>query len=301
MNPSADTGSVKEKRGQAASGRARGFVLGVACFSAGIALSAWWFSRTPSNAPSVSNSAPPLTDATTAILRRLQAPVEIRFYSLLDPGSIGESGRDFSGRVDQLLSRYELKAGGKIKVARVNAISTFAAKAAEADGIKAFNIDKGDACFLGIAVVRGNQKTSLSSLAPEWEQALESDLSRAIEGVDTSYPRSQPLPKANVASLAAVKRAIPNLDSVSVEEASQMLRASALAQFQKTGQEMQAKVKQAEEHFLQAQSNQSKADQEAALKELHQTQKDETEQLKEIALESKAQLEALQQIKGASH
>jgi hypothetical protein len=39
--------------------------------------------------------------------------------------------------VDQLLSQYEQAAGGKIKIVRVNSISSSAAKAAEADGIKA--------------------------------------------------------------------------------------------------------------------------------------------------------------------
>jgi hypothetical protein len=298
----ADHAGATEKRRQGAIARLRGLVPGLALFAVGIALSALWFSRAPSKVPAAQESAgpPALSDATKAVLHRLGSPVEIRFYSLLDPASVGDSGRDFSVRVDQLLSQYEQEAGGQIKVTRVNSISGAAAKAAEADGIKAFNIDKGDACFLGIAVVRGDQRESLSSLTPEWEQALESDLSRAIAGVDASDPRSQPAPKADVASLEAVKRAIPNIDSVSVEDGSRLLRIAALAQFQKTGQEMQARGKQAEERFLQAQNNQSKEEQEAALKDLRQVQKEQTQKLEEIALESKAQLQALQQIKGAA-
>jgi hypothetical protein len=298
-----DNAEATQQRRDGAATRLRGLVLGLAFFAAGMALSAWWFSRAPSQGSAAPESAgpPALSDATKAVLQRLRSPVEIRFYSLLDPASVGESGRDFSGRVDQLLAQYEQESGGKIKIARVNSISGSAAKAAEADGIKAFNIDKGDACFLGLAVVRGSLKQSLSSLAPEWEPALESDLSRAIASVDASDPRSQPAPKADVSSLAAVKRNIPNLDSVSVEEGSRLLRMAALAQFQKTGQEMQAKVKQAEERFLQAQNNQSKAEQEAALKDLRQVQQEQTKKLEEIALESKAQLEALRQLKGAAH
>jgi ABC-type uncharacterized transport system len=304
MNRStADIAGAAQKRIEVPSARLRGLVAGLAIFAAGIALSALWFSHAPSHGPAVPEGAhpPALSDATKAVLHRLGSPVEIRFYSLLDPASISDSRRDFSGRVDQLLSQYEREAGGRITVARVNSISSSAAKAAEADGIRAFNIDKGDACFFGIAVVRGQQKQSLSSLAPEWEQALESDLSRAIAGVDVAGPQAQPAPKADVASLEAVKRAIPNLDSVSVEDGSRLLRVSALAEFQRTGQEMQAKVKQAEERFLQAQDDQSKEEQEAALKHLRQFQREQTKRLEEIALNAKAQQEALQQLKGAAH
>jgi hypothetical protein len=297
-----DLAGAKEKRPQVAVTRLRGLVLGLAFFAAGIALSAWWFSRSPTPALAPESAGPPpLSDATKAVLLHLRSPVEIRFYSLLDPVSVDASGRDFSGRVDQLLSQYEQEAGGKLRVARVNAISSVADKAAEADGIKSFNIEKGNACFLGIAVVRGDQKASLSALTPEWESALESDLSRVIAGVDMAASQAQPAAKADVASLEAVKRAITNLDSVSVEDGSRMLRTAALAQFQKTGQEMQSRLRQAEERFLQAQNNQSVADQEAALKDLRQAQMEQAKKLEEIALESKAQLEALQQLKGAAH
>jgi len=281
----------------------RSLVVGLAFFAAGIALSALWFMRAPAPAPSApaSGGRPALSDATRAILQRLSSPVEIRFYSLLDPASVGDRGREFSGRVDQMLAQYEQEAAGKIKVARVNSISAATANAAAADGIKAFNRDKGDVCYLGLAVVRGGHKESISSLAPEWEQALESDLSRAIAGVDASDPPARRVAKADGAALKAVRQAIPNIDSVSVEEGSRLLRAAAVAQFKKTGQEMQDRVKQAEEHFLQAQNSQSEAEQEAALKELEQAKKEQAARLKEIAMQSKAQVEALQQLKGAAH
>jgi len=281
----------------------RALVPGLAFFAAGIALSALWFLRAPSHTsatPEISGP-PPLSDATKAVLQHLGAPLEIRFYSLLDPASVGESGREFSGRVDQLLSQYELEGAGKIKIARLNLNSPAAANAAVADGIKPFNMDKGDACYLGIAVVRGGQKASLASLAPEWEPALESDLSRAIAGVDTSGPHAQPAPKPDVASLEAVKHAIPNLDSVSVEEGSRQLRAAAQTEYKKAAQDLQTRVEQAEQRFLQAQNSQSASDQQAALKDLQQAKKEQTDKLKEIALASKAQLEALQQLKGPAH
>jgi hypothetical protein len=297
-----DNTSPAERRRAGAGKGFRGMVMGLAFFAAGITASALWFARSPGSGPSAAQSGetPALSAATLAVLQRLGSPVEIRFYSLLDPGSAGEDKREFAGRVDQMLARYEQAAGGKIKVARVNTISDATANAAQADGIKGFNRDKGEACYFGIAVVRGGHKESVASLAPEWEPALESDLSRAIAGVEASDPPA-PLAakKASGATLEAVRRAIPHLDTVSVEEGSRQLRAAAATQFKKTGQAMETKVKQAEERYLQAESGQSPAELEAAGKELEQAKKEQAAKLKEIVMESKAQVEALQQIKAA--
>ncbi len=279
----------------------RGMVMGLAIFAAGITVSALWFARAPGSGPSAAQGgeAPSLSAATVAVLQRLGSPVEIRFYSLLDPASVGENARDFAGRVDLMLARYEQEAGGKIKVVRVNTISAAAANAAQADGIQPFNRDKGNVCYFGLAVIRGGHKEIVSSLAPEWEPALEWDLSRAIAGVEAGDPPAPQMAKASGATLEAVRRAIPNLETVSAEEGSRQLRAAAADQFKKTGREMEAKVKQAEEHYLQAQSSQSPAEQEAAAKELEQAKKEQAAKLKEIAMEANAQVEAWQRIKAA--
>jgi Sec-independent protein translocase protein TatA len=300
--PAAANADASGKRRQGAAGWVRALVPGLAFFAAGAALSAWWFLQAPPSAAAPDHSGPPaLSAATKAVLRHLESPVEIRFYSLLDPASVGDSGREFSGRVEQLLCLYEQEAGGKISIARVNSFSASTANAAVADGIKPFNMDKGDACYLGLVVVCNGHKASLASLAPEWEQALEPDLSRAIAGVDLSVPHPPPAAKADKAALAAVRQAIPNLDSVSVEDGSRQLRAASIAEFKKTAQEMQAKVQQAEDRFIEAQNSQSEEDRQAALTDLQRVKNEQTEKLKEIALESKAQVEALQQLKGAAH
>ncbi len=296
-----DNTSLPERRRASAGKGVRGTVMGLAFFAAGVTASALWFARSPGSGPSAAQSGetPALSAATLAVLQRLGSPVEIRFYSLLDPGSVGEDRREFAGRVDQMLARYEQAAGGKIKVARVNTISDAAANAAEADGLKGFNRDKGEVCYFGLAVASGGHKENVSSLAPEWEPALESDLSRAIAGVEAGDSPLPPMAKASGAALESVRRAIPNLGAVSVEEGSRQLRAAAAAQFKKTGQEMEDRVKQAEQRYLQAQSGQSPTEQEAAAKELDQAKKEQAAKLKEIAMEAKAQVEALQQIKAA--
>lgn len=297
----ADRTGATEKRREGAG--VRSMVPGLAFFAAGIALSALWFMRAPAQGPAVPQSAgpPALSAATEAVLQHVASPVEIRFYSLLDPASVGESGREFSGRVDQLLAQYEQAAGGKIKVVRVNSISAAAANAAVADGIKPFNMDKGEACYLGIAVVRGGQKETLSSLAPEWGQALESDLTRAIARAVGGDPPAASAPSADTATVDRVKRLIPNLDSVSVDEGTKVLRQSSLAEFKQAVEEMQAKVKEAEERFLQAEADQSEAGQEAARKELQQIQADHVARLRRLTAISQTQMSAFQQIKGAAH
>ena len=149
-------------------------------FVLGIAVGAFWFFRPAQRGGQETNGRPAagLSDSTRAILQRLDTPVEIRSYALLDPRSVSDSLRSFAERVDRLLSAYELEADGKIKVVRRNSGSdnNTAATAATADGIQAFNQDKGDSCFLGLVNAGNGQKVVLSRLDPEWEQALEPDL-----------------------------------------------------------------------------------------------------------------------------
>jgi hypothetical protein len=128
-----------------------------------------------------------------------------------------------------------------------------------------------------------------------------SDPSRAIADVDASGSPAPTVAKADAAVLDAVKQAIPNLDSVSVEEGSRLLRAAALDRMKQASQEVQFRVKQAEDHFLQAQNSPSEAEQDAALKDLQQVRKEQALKLTEIALAARAQQVALEQLKGAGH
>jgi hypothetical protein len=86
-----DNAGAVEKKSARAAARFRGLVPGLSFFAAGIVLSALWFSRTPSNIPAAQETAgpPPLSDATKVVLQSLNSPVELRFYSLLDPTSVG--------------------------------------------------------------------------------------------------------------------------------------------------------------------------------------------------------------------
>jgi len=128
-----------------------------------------------------------------------------------------------------------------------------------------------------------------------------SDLSRAIAGVDASGSPAPTAAKADAAALDAVRQAIPNLDAVSMEEGSRLLRVAALARIGQASQEVQTRVKLAEEHFLQAQNSPSEEEQDAAFKALQQVRKEQSLKLTEIALEARAQQVALEQLKGAGN
>jgi len=223
-------------------------------------------------------------------LRRIDSPLEIRFYALLNQTTGSDSLPSFAGRVDQLLSAYQQEGGGRIKVIRYHSQSD--SKAAAADGIKPFNLDKGDACYLGLAVVQNRQKESLPQLTPEWEQALESDLSRAIArllNAPSSVEAAAAVAQIDAAVVAEVKRQIPNFASVSVEEGAQILRRSALNDFKALATEMELQVKEAEQRVQQAQNGKSEAEQQASLKQLQQVRADHAVKLKEITARSAAQ------------
>jgi len=287
--------------------RSRILIPALVFFLAGTALSAVWFSVKGANhAAEISSDAQnpaTLSDATKEVLQHLDAPVEIRFYSMLDASSVADSVQSYASRADQLLALYEQVAGHKLKVIRCTSSGNAGGKAAEADGITPFNIDRGEACFLGLAVVCGSQKESLPCLAPEWEQALESDLTRAITRATTRAADAKrgapPATRIAPATLVEVRRAIPNLENVSLKDGAKTLRDAALVRFQQASLEMQAQVTEAEQRYIEA-GKESEAAQQAAGEQLRKIKAEATGKLKHIALDSHAQVAALQQLKKAT-
>jgi hypothetical protein len=305
---SADMAGPARARRAREQGRVRVIPLALLCFLLGLAAGAFWIYRTTGrSAANASNEAAgqeavALSDSTKAVLQRLRSPVEIRFYALLDPASVSDSLQAFARRADRLLSDFQRAGDGRIKVTRYDSQSDFdaAAKAAAADGIQTFNLDKGNACFLGFTAACNGQKESLPRLAPEWEQALESDLSRAIEHVASSSSPGSPLANklpADTAAIEEVKRALPNLASLSVEDGTRILREAALKEFKAAADEMESQVKDARQRLSEAQSSGSEAGQQAAMKHLQEIQAEQTKRIEQIAAKSKAQIEALQQLK----
>jgi len=275
----------------------------LAAFLSGIALGAVWFccfrasTVTAGGGQGGGATVAALQENTRAILRELDSPIELRFYCLLDRSTVPAAEQAFAERVSQLLSQYQQESAGKITLTYYNSQTNFNTKAADADGIMAFNRDKGNACYLGIAVAGKLQKESLPHLAAQWEPALEFDLSRAIARVAQARPAGQPMARVDAAAVEAVKHSIPNLEAVSLEEGTQVLRGAALAQFQEAARELNAELKAAEQRFVLAQNDPSEAKKQDALRQLRQIQARQSDQLKEIAARFQAQSVALRQLK----
>lgn len=239
--------SVAIRSRAAQSANARIALIVTAFLIAAIGAAAFKYHRSIEARKAASASA--LSGSTETVLTGLKSPIELRFYSLLDPGTTSESLRAFAERVNQLLAQYERTANGNIRVVRVDEMTDANAKAAAADGIHAFNREKGDACYLGIAVVRDNEKEAIAEISPEWEQALESDLSRTVSRVNDMAPAGAT--PANVADneIKSATQAIasnPDLASASLEQGAEILRQGAMTEFKAAVAEMQTQSKDVE-------------------------------------------------------
>jgi hypothetical protein len=282
----------------------RTLLVAALCLLIGLGLGGLWNSRRArSSAVNPEREAPgqdvaALSAGTTAVLQRLHAPVEIRFYAVLDRATVPEAVSAFAARVEELLAAYRREAGGKITVTRHRSPSDAAAAAAA--GMLPFNLDKGDACYLGLTVSQGAHKESIPRLFPEWEQAVESDLSRAIARVLSpapSAPAAAPVVSVDPATLVEVKRQIPNFASVSLEEGTRTLRESALNDLKASMRDMETRVKEVQERLARAQDANATAEKEAVLRELQRLQAEQAAKLAEISARSSAQIEALRQLK----
>jgi hypothetical protein len=291
-------------------GEVRIVLIVLASFLLGAAVGAFWVHRSRGAAePEVqnqnSNQPGGLSESTKTVLSRLGSPVEIRYYAVLDPASDPDSLRTFAKRVDELLVSFQREANGKISLTRSNSQSYANANAALADGLKPFNEEKGEPSFLGIVVVNQDRKASLAQLSPEWETALESDIARAIIGtLKAASSPSAPLPtspKTDASSVEEIKGLIPNIDSVSLPDATRILREASIKEFAAAATQFQTQLTQAQEALKTAQNGGSEAEQQAAMKNLQQVQADQAARLKEIAAKSQSQVEALKQLKSGSH
>jgi hypothetical protein len=294
------------RRGERA--QVRVAALAVLFLVLGFAAGAFWFchlsrARNSGAATGSAGGLQPadLSEATKSVLRRLDGPVEIRYYSLLDPAGAPDSLKAFSGRVDQLLTEYQQAAGSQLNVARHISQSDDSA-AAFADGLKSFNLDKGNACFLGIVVASETQKELLPQLSPDWEQAVEPDLTRAIARLfDASRPGSAvTAPPANAKIIDEVKLAIPDYASISLEDGTRKLQTAALGEFTAAANEMAGQVTDAQQRLSRAQNGGSEAEQQAAMKNLQVIQAAQATKLQKIAAQSQALIQAFTQLKNST-
>jgi hypothetical protein len=291
-NPQADRQTVRPSS-------RRVLILAPVFVLLGVVLAGLWFKY---GKPAAGAGITQLSEPTADLLRHLNAPVEIRFYSVLPPGSAPEALQDFSGRVDHLLSEFQDANGSQIHVTRNSSTSETSADAAAADGIHPFNLEKGQACFLGVTVACGGRKESLPQLQPEWEPALEFDLARAIVQVTTTPATSVVKASAPVSpeTTNEIVRLIPDVKGTSLEDGIGILRAATVNKFAEAGAEMEKQIHAAQQQVALAQNGQTEAEQQAAMKHLQQVQLDQAEKVKAIAAQLQAQISAFEQMKAAA-
>lgn len=297
--------SESPHRGHRQQGSARVVLLALTSFFLGAALAAFWVSHSghaPASArEEAGDSRAGLSESTRNVLSALSSPVELRFYSVLEAGQTPDSLRAFAGRVDQLLAQYQRVANGKIMVTHSNSQAYTNVDAAIADGLKPFNEEKGEPALLGIAVINQNHKTALAQLAPEWEPALEYDLTRAILTVSKVVPKAggttPPGPPVSSGALEEIKQIVPNLESVSLADATRLVREASLKEFAAAAAQFQAQLNEAQQRLKDAQNGGSDSDRQAAMKNLQAVQADQANQLKKIAAKAQDQIEALKHLK----
>ena len=270
-------------------------------FLLGVALTLAWVKF--GKYPLPGQSAAGFSGDTLDLLRHLNSPVQIHFYSVLPPGSAPEPVQDFSQRVDRLLSAFQSANEPEISVVRNISAAGTNADAAAASGLSPFNLDKGDACFLGIIVASGGRTESLAQLRPEWEPALPYDLTRAILRVTAkaTSPVIAKIVPLTPAVTNEILRLIPDINAATPEDADRIFHQDFLNQCAKAGAEMEAQIKAAEQEVAKMQNSGSSADLETARKKLAQVQLDQTEKLKEVAAHLQLQLDAFQQMKAATN
>ena len=284
-------------RSLAEQGGVRSVLLPLICFALGLAASGVWFERgaRPSNSR---QPAPELSLPTKALLEHLSGPVEIRFYALLDAGAPTSLGA-FAQRAGQLLEAYQQAAGDKIALTRFDAQTNTNPNAALADGIRGFDLDQGDGCYLGVALSCKGKKEVLPQLSPDWEPALEADLSRAIQRLTetVSGPQTFPPVPAEATIIAEIRQRVPALDSTPLDEGLRILREDSIKEFAAAAGEMQARVQEAQARLLQAKNSASASEQDAALKNLQHVQAEQARKLKEIAASSQIRIETFKRLK----
>jgi ABC-type uncharacterized transport system involved in gliding motility auxiliary subunit len=124
-----------------------------------------------------------LSAGTKAILKKLDTPVEIRFYYSRSSSSMPMYLKTHAQRIEDLLEEYRKAAKGLIKVKEFDPQPLSDAEdSANLDGIEGQMTPTGEKIYLGLAISCADIK-STTFLPFEREKLLEYDISRAISQV----------------------------------------------------------------------------------------------------------------------
>jgi ABC-type uncharacterized transport system involved in gliding motility auxiliary subunit len=128
-----------------------------------------------------------LSPGTRAILARLDAPVQVRFYCTKNASTMPVMLTTYAQRVDDLLEEYRQASKGRIEIQRLNPEpDSDAEDSARLDGIEGQPLRSGERIYLGLSVAMLDQKQAIPFLIPDRERLLEYDISRAVARVMTT-------------------------------------------------------------------------------------------------------------------
>ena len=128
-----------------------------------------------------------LSDGTRQILKRLDGPVEVRFYVSQGKDRMPPALKTYVQSVDDLLNEFRAESGNKIEIRKIDPEPDSEAEdSARLDGVQGQPLPNGEEFYLGLAVENPPDKVVLPFLAPQREKLLEYDLSRAVSQVLTT-------------------------------------------------------------------------------------------------------------------
>jgi len=130
-----------------------------------------------------------LAPGTKAILKKLDSPVEIRFYYSKSETRKPSNLENYARAVEDLLGELGQASGGKIEIKKLDPKPDSEAEdLANLDGVEGQLLPgqllpTGDKFYLGLCVSLDPLKAAIPFLAPEREKSLEYDVARAISQV----------------------------------------------------------------------------------------------------------------------
>ncbi len=125
-----------------------------------------------------------LSTGTKAILKKLDGPVEIRYYCTQRENRMPAALRSYAQHVDDLLSEFRAASNGNIEVKKYDPEPDSESEdLANLDGVEGQMLQTGDKFYLGLALSQDPAKVSIPFLSPEREKLLEYDLARAVSQV----------------------------------------------------------------------------------------------------------------------
>src|SRR5262245_46586652 len=125
-----------------------------------------------------------LSSGTRAILKKLDSPVEIRFYYSKNETRVPPHYQNLARAADDLLTEFQQAAKGKIVIKHFDPQPDSESEdLAGLDGVEGQPLPTGERFYLGICVSLDPLKAPIPFLDPRRDKLLEYDIARAISQV----------------------------------------------------------------------------------------------------------------------